>query len=273
MTRPHARRPATLAPAFVSSWRERLRNRPIAALLVAALAGAAFLAFGEIADEVAEEETRALDRAVLLAMRSPDDVSDPIGPPWLEEVGRDLTALGGNALGTIFTVAAGGYLWLAGKRRTSLLLVGAIASGELLSAALKALFAIPRPDLVPHHSIVYTSSFPSGHSMFAAIAYLTAGALIARAEQRRRVQVFVVAFAVLLTVLTGVSRVYLGVHWPSDVIAGWLAGAGWAAACWSFAGVLQQRARKRAGGRPSDSERFSDARSPTARPPGRLPAE
>ena len=262
-----------MARALITSWRERLRNRPVAAFLVAALAGAAFLAFGAIADEVTEEETRGFDRAVLLAMRSPDDVSDPIGPPWLEEVGRDLTALGGNALGTIFTVAAGGYLWLAAKRRTSLLLVGAIASGELLSAALKALFEIPRPDLVTQYSIVYTSSFPSGHSMFAAIAYLTAAVLIARAEPRRRVKVFVMAFAILLTVLTGVSRVYLGVHWPSDVIAGWLAGAGWAAACWSLAGVLQQRARRRAGGGPSHAEKGSGARSPTARSPARLPAE
>lgn len=224
---------------------ERLRHRPIAALLAAALAGAAFLAFAEVADEVVEEETRAFDRAVLLAMRTPGDPADPIGPPWLEEVGRDLTALGGNALGTLFTVAAGGYLWLAGRRSRSLLLVGSIASGEILSTALKGAFGRARPDLVTHYSVVYTSSFPSGHAMFAAIAYLTAGALIARAEPRRRVKAFVMAFAILLTFLTGTSRVYLGVHWPSDVIAGWLAGAGWAAACWAVAGVLQHRATRR----------------------------
>jgi undecaprenyl-diphosphatase len=105
------------------------------------------------------------------------------------------------------------------------------------------MFLRPRPDLVAHYSIVHTSSFPSGHSMMAAIAYLTAGALIARAEPKRRVKTFVMTLAVLLTVLTGISRVYLGVHWPSDVVAGWLAGAGWAAVCWSLAGFLQWRSR------------------------------
>jgi len=237
-----------LAPPLVTSWLSRLRNRPVAAFALGALAGAAFLAFGAVADEVSERETYALDRAILLAMRSPGDVSDPIGPPWLEEVGRDLTALGGHALGGLFTLAAGGYLWLAGRHRTAVLLVGSIASGELLSNALKAVFQRPRPDLVAHYSIVQTSSFPSGHSMMAAIAYLTAGALIARAEPKRRVKVFVMVLAVLLTVLTGVSRVYLGVHWPSDVVAGWLAGAGWAAVCWSLAGVLQSRSPKPPGG-------------------------
>jgi undecaprenyl-diphosphatase len=243
-----------LARSAIRSWLTRLQHRPFAALVAASLAGAAFLTFGEIADEVSEQETSEVDRAILLAMRSPDDVSDPIGPPWLEEVGRDLTALGGNAVGTLFTLAAGGYLWLAGKRATALLLVGAIASGELLSYALKGAFHRPRPDLVTQYSIVYTSSFPSGHSMFAAIAYLTAGALIARAEPRKRVKAFVMALAVLLTFVTGVSRVYLGVHWPSDVLAGWLAGAGWAAVCWAFGGVLQHRSAKRSAKHGATSE-------------------
>ena len=243
-----------LMETLITFLRERLRDRPVAAFAVAALAGAAFLAFGAVAEEVAEQETHAFDRAVLLAMRSPGDLSDPLGPRWLEEVGRDLTALGGHALVTLFTLAASGYLWLAGKRRTALLLIGAIASGELVSNGLKAVFDRPRPDLVAHYSIVYTSSFPSGHSMIAAIAYLTAGALIARAEPKRRVKAFVLSLAVLLTVLTGVSRVYLGVHWPSDVVAGWLAGAGWAATCWAFAGVLRWRwASRPTGAKPQEA--------------------
>jgi undecaprenyl-diphosphatase len=220
-----------------SSWR--------ADLLVVALAGAACLAFAAIAEEVGENETLAIDRAVLLSLRERGDPADPVGPAWAEEVGRDLTALGSVSVVTLFTSAAGGYLWLARKRRAALLLVGAIASGELLGTVLKEVFDRPRPDLVAHRAVVYTSSFPSGHSMMAAVAFITAGALLARAEPRRRVKAFIMGSAVALTAITGVSRVYLGVHWPTDVAAGWLAGVGWAAICWSVASFLERRGRAR----------------------------
>jgi undecaprenyl-diphosphatase len=208
------------------------------ALLVAA--GVAFLAFAAVAAEVAEGETRAFDRAVLLSMRVPGDPSQPVGPPWVQEIGRDLTALGGVALGSMFTAASAGYLWLAERRRPALLLLGAILSGEALGTALKAIFHRPRPELVAHLVAVRTSSFPSGHSMMSAIALLTAGALLARAAPRRRAKAFVMSWAIALTLLTGISRVYLGVHWPTDVVAGWLAGAGWAAVCWAIAGRLER---------------------------------
>jgi undecaprenyl-diphosphatase len=219
-------------PRRARSWR--------ADLFVVALAGAACLAFAGIAEEVGENETLAIDRALLLSLREKGDPADPIGPGWVEEVGRDLTALGSVSVVALFTAAAGGYLWLARKRRAALLLVGAIASGELLGSALKAVFERPRPDLVAHRALVYTSSFPSGHSMMAAVAFITAGALLARAEPRRRVKVFIMTCAIALTALTGASRVYLGVHWPTDVAAGWLAGAGWAAICWSIASFLER---------------------------------
>lgn len=212
-------------------------------LLAGAVAGAACLAFAAIAEEVGEEETLAFDRAVLLSLRVPGDPSDPIGPRWVEEVGRDVTALGSLALLAIFTAAAGGYLWLAGKHRAALLLVGAVVSGELVATGLKMAFRRPRPDVVAHHALVYTSSFPSGHSMMSAVAFLTAGAMLARTEPRRRVKAAIMAWAIALTFLTGASRVYLGVHWPTDVAAGWLAGAGWAAICWSIAGALDRSRR------------------------------
>ncbi|HSD21618.1 MAG TPA: phosphatase PAP2 family protein [Anaeromyxobacter sp.] len=208
-------------------------------LLVAALAGGVF-AFIEIADAVREEETRALDEAILLAMRRPGDPSDPIGPPWIEEVGRDLTALGGVTIIGLVTAAVAATLWLVGQRRSAMLLVFAVVSGALLSFALKRGFDRPRPALVPHETTVYTASFPSGHSMLSAVAYLTLGALVARVLPRKRLKAFVLGWALLFTGLAGASRVYLGVHWPTDVLAGWAIGASWAVACWLAADLLDR---------------------------------
>lgn len=215
-------------------------------LLVAALAGGVF-AFLEIAEAVREDETRALDEAILLSMRRPGDPADPVGPEWVEELGRDLTALGGVPIIGLVTAAVAATLWLLRQRRSATLLVLAVLSGALLSFALKRGFDRPRPALVPHETFVYTASFPSGHSMLSAVAYLTLGALVARVLPRRRLKAFVLGWALLFTALAGVSRVYLGVHWPTDVLAGWTVGASWAVACWLAADLLDRRGRRRGG--------------------------
>jgi undecaprenyl-diphosphatase len=213
--------------------------------LVAVLAGGVW-AFLELADAVAEGELRRVDEGILLAMRNPADRSDPLGPRWFEEVGRDFTALGGVAVLTLFTLAAAGYLWLARKPRAVAFLLVATVGGQVLSVLLKHGFARPRPDLVPHGAFVYTASFPSGHAMMSAVTYFTLGALLARVLPRRRMKFFVLAWALVLTGLTGTSRVYLGVHWPSDVLAGWSVGASWAVGCWLLADWLSRhRARPR----------------------------
>jgi undecaprenyl-diphosphatase len=113
----------------------------------------------------------------------------------------------------------------------------------LLSTLLKLGFERPRPDLVPHAVVVYTASFPSGHAMLSAVTWLTLGALLMRVEPRRRVKAYVLALAVLTTLLVGASRIYLGVHWPTDVLAGWCIGAAWALMCWLAALWLQRRGR------------------------------
>ncbi|MSU90150.1 phosphatase PAP2 family protein [Rhodobacteraceae bacterium 2CG4] len=206
-------------------------------LVVAALVWA----FVELADEVVEGSTRAFDEALLLAMRSPGDNAEPLGPLWLEEMARDWTALGGVAVLSLLVAAVTGFLWLGGQRRSALFLLLAVAGGLAVSTGFKEFFDRPRPDLVSQGSYVYTASFPSGHSLMAAMTYLTLALMLTRAQPHRRIKVYILAVALVATVLVGVSRVYLGVHWPSDVLAGWTAGAAWALLAWALARYLDWR--------------------------------
>jgi undecaprenyl-diphosphatase len=221
----------------------RWARRELALLVALALAATAIWAFAEIADDVLEGDTHAFDEAVLLALRSAADRSDPLGPGWLEELMRDVTALGSTGVLTFITLAVAGFLALQRKTHAALFVLVAVGGGMLLSHLLKIGFDRPRPDLVPHGAMVYTASFPSGHSTMAAVAYLTLGALLARVQPRRRLKLYLMGLAVLLTVAVGASRVYLGVHWPTDVLAGWALGAAWALLCWAGALWLQRRGR------------------------------
>jgi undecaprenyl-diphosphatase len=190
---------------------------------------------------VSEGDPFSFDRAILLLFRNPADVTDPLGPAWLESGMRDITALGGTVVLTIVTLGAAGYLMLAGKRSAALFVVASIIGALVLSFTIKAGIERPRPDLVPHGTPVYTASFPSGHATGAAATYLTLGALLARFQPRRWVKIYLLGLATTLTVLIGLSRIYLGVHWPTDVLAGWTLGASWALFCWVIARWLQQR--------------------------------
>jgi undecaprenyl-diphosphatase len=195
--------------------------------------------FGLIAGEMMEGGTQAFDERVLLGMRNPD--RSPVGPPSVQDAARDITALGGVTVLAMITLITGGFLLLDGKPHMAWFVYGSVASGLLVSGILKSLFQRPRPDLVPHAAYVSTTSFPSGHSMMSAVTYLTLGALLARSLQRKRLKAFFLVLGALLTLLVGLSRVYLGVHWPTDVLAGWTAGASWAVVCWLVARWLQLR--------------------------------
>ena len=232
--------PANHRVSAISAGRFALHHFASLALLIL---GVGVFAFIGIADEVLEGDTMRLDRWLLLALRASGDPGDPLGPAWVGEMFRDFTALGGIGVLSLLTLASVGYLWLQGLRRIALFVLLSIVGGLLLSLALKTGFDRPRPDLVSHGSMIYTSSFPSGHSMLSAVVYLTGGALLAVVHAARRVRIYLIGCAALATLLVGVSRVYLGVHWPSDVLAGWAAGAAWAAACWLVAQWLQQGGR------------------------------
>jgi undecaprenyl-diphosphatase len=195
--------------------------------------------FALLASEVSEGETKAFDQKVLLMMRNSD--LSPKGPQQLQEAARDITALGGEAVLTLATLITVGFLLLSGRSHMAVFVCGSILSGLLLSSILKSIYQRPRPEIVPHASIVWTTSFPSGHSMLSAVTYLTLGALLARSQERRRLKAYFLLVAGLLSALVGLSRVYLGVHWPTDVLAGWTAGASWAIVCWLIARFLQKR--------------------------------
>ena len=189
------------------------------------------LAFFKLSEEVFEGDTASFDQRILLWFRNSADLSDPIGPDTLEVVVRDITALGGLFVLALFTLAACGYLWIRNRQRLALFIVVAVSGGSLVNTLLKGLFSRPRPDLVPHETFATLTSFPSGHAMMATVVYLTLGALLSTATDDRRIKLYILAWSVFLTVLVGVSRIYLGVHWPTDILAGWIAGAIWALLC------------------------------------------
>jgi undecaprenyl-diphosphatase len=201
------------------------------------LVAAALLTFGLLAEEVVEGDTLGFDRWGLLLFRTPGTPEVPLGPLWLQEAVRDLTSLGSVSILVIITVATVMQLLLSGRLRTGLYVAGAVVSGSVISTVLKILFDRPRPDMpgAPH---VFTASFPSGHATLSAVVFLTLAAVLAATTSERRLQAFYVALGIVLTVVVGISRIYIGVHYPTDVAAGWLIGTSWAILCWAGADAL-----------------------------------
>jgi len=196
--------------------------------------------FGLIAQAVAVGKPLTFDRYVMLALRDPSDPSVPIGPAWLREAARDITSLGSNIVLGIVTLAVVGYLFFDDKPAVASLMLIAVVGGLALNNLLKYLFARPRPHLLTHAARVFTTSFPSGHATLSAIAYLTMGALLAQTQPSLAISLYFVLLAIFLTAIIGVSRVYLGVHYPTDVLGGWCIGAAWATGCWVLMMWLQR---------------------------------
>ena len=210
-------------------------------LVILMVAAGVVVGFLELAEAVGEGDTRAFDERLLLALRTPGNPADPLGPKQFEEMMRDFTALGSTGVLTLAVLAIAGFLVMTRKAHAALFVIAAVVGGVLISQGTKWAYGRPRPDLVPHGAEVYTASFPSGHAMMSAVVYLTLGALLARTQADRRVKFYLLAVAVTGTILVGISRVYLGVHWPSDVLAGWALGSAWALICWLVMTWLQGR--------------------------------
>ena len=223
------------------------RDREELLLLVGLLVllGITFVVFN-LAGEVLEGDTQQFDERILASLRKADDPSTPIGPRWLEIAAQDITALGSATVLGLTVVAVVGFLLLQGLVRNAAFVLVASLGGWLLNDLLKFIFARPRPSIVPHLREVFTMSFPSGHALTSAVVFLTLGALLMHVADRRIAKFYCLAVAVMATILVGVTRVYLGVHYPTDVLAGWMFGASWALACWLVARVLDRRGGLRA---------------------------
>jgi undecaprenyl-diphosphatase len=228
---------------YIDSFAERMSKVSLVVMIALLIVVGGTWAFIAIADEVTEGDTQKFDDWAIRKLRRADDPATPIGPKWMQEGGRDLTALGGMLVLALVTFGVAGYLLIVRKHHAMWLVIIATFSGLVVSTVLKQSFNRNRPDLVPHLSHVYTSSFPSGHSMLSAVVYLTLGSLLARLAPGYGVRIYFFAIACLLTFLVGVSRVYMGVHYPTDVLAGWTAGLVWAILCWLVARYLQRRGK------------------------------
>ena len=238
-----------MASSSRSAWRRRLSRLAPSdrSELVVLLGGLGILvlmlAFFLLAAEVLEGDTQAFDVRVLTALRRADDPSMPIGPAWLRAGALDITALGSPTVLGLTTLAVCGFLVLQRMIRTAAFVFVATTGGWVLNAVLKGVFQRARPSVVPHLQDVMSLSFPSGHAMTSAAVYLTLGALTMRVASGRVTKFYCMATAMLVTLLVGTSRVFLGVHYPTDVLAGWLAGMFWALACW----IVERRIERRAG--------------------------
>lgn len=193
-------------------------------LLVLLVAVAAVWLFGELSEAALGLDPYGFDERLLLLLRRADDPADPLGPAWFEQILIDITSLGSlTVVGIVSLLAAVALL----RARRPLAAVGGwivVGTAEALNFVLKLGYARPRPDLVAHQVEVASASFPSAHAMLAATAYLT-WVLLLTSRQDPRFRTLALTFALTIIALIGFSRVYLGVHWPTDVLAGWVAGA------------------------------------------------
>lgn len=220
------------------AWRDRFEFWLLGGVF---LAGLLFLVLGRIVAGNSGGGVNGFDVSVLTALRDGTDPAVPLGPYWLAEAARDVTALGSLAILGLVTIASVIYLLLIKRAGAALLVSVAVLGGQGLSVALKAAIARPRPDLTGQAVEFLSPSFPSGHAMLSAVTYLTLGALLAGAHEEPRIKAYLIGLAVFVTLAVGSTRVYLGAHYPTDVLAGWCFGAAWAALCLAAFRWLQER--------------------------------
>ncbi len=227
-------------PTFLANLRGKVE---FTVLLAAVVVAGGLLGFVELTEVARDAAPHSFDTQILLAFRVPGDPGTPIGPFWVEDIMRDITSLGGATVLVSIVAATIIYLLMTRRGATALYVFVAIAGGQVLNSLLKLGIDRPRPELVSHLVGVRTLSFPSGHAMMSAVTFLTLATLLTRQVNGQATKIYVLFVAIMLTFLVGLSRVFLGVHWPSDVLAGWCAGAAWAMLCWlGWRWVLRRRA-------------------------------
>lgn len=185
--------------------------------------------------------TRVGDEWTLRVLRMPEDSGRAVGPPWLTDVVLAITALGEGPTLTAFVLLAAGWFFFRGDRRALRMMLVVGIGGLLLMLALKYSIGRPRPDIVPHLSRISHGSFPSGHAMMTMAIFLSIAVLVGRGLRSARRRSALVLFAVVASLCIGSTRVFVGVHYPSDVLAGWMIGLAWAAACWLIDARTQGR--------------------------------
>lgn len=202
-----------------------------ALILITVVVGAAWGAV-EIADLPREGASRSLDEVMLSVFRSSSDRTNPVGSRGIEDISRNISSMGSNAVLVFVSIIVVSYLLAQGRKKASWLVVASIVGSLGISFVLKLLFDRPRPDLSVESVHVTTSSFPSGHAMVSMAVYTLFAALLARLDSRRWVKIFFLASAVLINLVIGITRLHLGTHWPTDLLAGWTIGAAWTTLCW-----------------------------------------
>lgn len=217
----------------------RIARTEIAAVSALFIIALGVMTFVELADDMTEADGQAFDQSVLAWVQPM--AGEPRGPWWMTEAAADLTSLGGISVLALFATIAIGFLLIHRKRLSALLLVVGLAGGVALSEGLKAIFERERPPAAFQAVETINASFPSGHALLATVFYLSLGVMLTRAFSRRHVKAFVLGAAIVIALLIGTTRVYLGAHWASDVLAGWSVGAAWAMALWLVAYAVERR--------------------------------
>lgn len=249
---------ARLLPARYRPGVYRLVEEDFEMLLGALLVAASTWTFLLLARAVTGGGTRSVDERILVALRTPGDLADPVGPPWLSSAVADLTSLGSYGVLTLACLAAIVFLVLRRQYHAAALVFATSLGGALIMHGLKGVYDRPRPSLVPHLVRVSSASFPSGHALAATTVYLTLAALLSRLVEDRLARAYIVGVGLTLALIVGFSRVFLGVHYPSDVLGGWVVGLAWAALCWIVTAKLQRRGTVE---RPAETTAEADERA------------